>query len=75
MNKYADIPPLHPRVGAQVFVLDGVEQSTKSPRVVSFSREALVKIWDALRDLNDAAANPPKPPFQVPPGLEIAEDK
>ena len=43
--------PLHPKIGPQVFVLDGVEPDKVSPRVVAFSRQALQHIWEALHDL------------------------
>lgn len=45
------IPPLHPKVGPQIFVLEGVK--IEGERLVSFSREALEKIWLLLSDLHE----------------------
>lgn len=45
---------LHPKIGPQILVLDGVEQHPEHPRVVKFSREALQHIWNVLHDLETA---------------------
>lgn len=60
-------PPdiLHPKIGPQIFVTDGIEQSKDAPRVVSFSRGALEHIWGALHDLNRAATLADKEPSDV----------
>lgn len=61
MNTYTP-PPLHPNIGPQFLVLDGVEIVGGSLRMLSFDRKALEKIWGALHELNEVASNPEKYP-------------
>lgn len=53
-----DIPPLHPTIGPQCFVVAGVTVAPNSPRVVTLSREALEHIWRALHELQWVAEHP-----------------
>jgi uncharacterized protein (UPF0147 family) len=45
---------LHPKIGGQVIVVDGIKQDPNHPRLVAFTREALQHIWNVLHDLEQA---------------------